>query len=820
MLTRAAKRQRPTDQVEGSEERDEAADSCVVTMVLLSLPPSLLTLAQQCLSLEDKLAQLSHISRSFPPLTPASFACDCIVMTPTLRAMWQSSPRVQLLLSGVRSVQFQNMDVVHRPETTNRLGWAAMTVDVHSGCYNEEEYSWLSSPCPRSFPVVQQLALRMYTRLGDLGEDTLAAVFAVPQASYPDLRNLHLDLRLSDDYNTPELQLLRAPVFTPLLSLPTLHTLRLTEFHRMRRADILHWTAFRFLLTLPLTHLDLSNLTVDISVTAQRFLTGEESGDAASRPFTSTLKVLKLPTIVTAESSRAKVLAVLLQQHSERGSGTREGALEHVRVQTVSTQEEVACLARLSTVQSLELACSQQWIDLEPLYTTPPVTLVHDSALPRVVFTGAASTSSLHHPSASSFSAFQSPRPLPLLRHISVVNVNPDYRVKHIERDVIHSVRRNVDLVNCYAATLVCLHLSDIFVNNSCRPILQAVFSCNQLQRCMLRTKSRGDQRVGYPDVGIVATEAPSPLTLPPLPQLHTLTVQLLLTVDELAAVLNACFAVEDLNVDVRMDERRDVMTALEQLELVGKSCASVRRLTLHCGCSADEMEEKDESGAATSLPAAPSPCTDASAAVSNNSVLPRINVPRFNQLIWLTLMECVEVWCSATLRKLAAMLQAAPLQYLELSHSPYHLHHVHPLSSLTHLRVLSLSDGDMYTRNLDSAFIAPRSMRHSVSWDNSRREVVCERSIDGAITDEQLDLELSDAVRYGVVPGRFAGRLFVTDRIFDGGADGREAFFDSVRPQCDGQRWRGEEGSTVIEWLYVDDNSNQHAAERCKSRQ
>ena len=154
--------------------------------------------------------------------------------------------------------------------------------------------------------------------------------------------------------------------------------------------------------------------------------------------------------------------------------------------------------------------------------------------------------------------------------------------------------------------------------------------------------------------------------------------------------------------------------------------------------------------------------------------------------------------WSSAGLRQLAAMLHAAPVEYMELSFIPYDFRHVHHLSSLSHLRVLRLSDGDMRTHELDTTFIVPPiCMRdtHSVSWSEARREVLCgaARFVDSDITHEQLDVELSNAVRYGLVPAQFAGELFVTEFIF-GGANGREAFFDSVRWRSDEQQWSWEE--------------------------
>ena len=47
-------------------------------------------------------------------------------------------------------------------------------------------------------------------------------------------------------------------------------------------------------------------------------------------------------------------------------------------------------------------------------------------------------------------------------------------------------VHHCASLLNCYSATLVCLTLSRVLVQDSCLPVLQAVFSCSALQRCSL----------------------------------------------------------------------------------------------------------------------------------------------------------------------------------------------------------------------------------------------------------------------------------------------------------------------------------------------
>ena len=141
------------------------------------------------------------------------------------------------------------------------------------------------------------------------------------------LRSLHVKVYFTDDEDDREAMLpMRAPFITPLLSLPSLHTLKLTD---VTGDCYIHWTAFRLLLSLPLTHLILNNdhdtiagCTVDIPVTAQQFLEGDCS-EVSRRPITKTLQVLKLPRMRTSVASGAEMLTVILEQYVADTSGTK-----------------------------------------------------------------------------------------------------------------------------------------------------------------------------------------------------------------------------------------------------------------------------------------------------------------------------------------------------------------------------------------------------------------------------------------------------------------------------------------------------------------
>ena len=129
-------------------------DNCTPTM-LHRLPPPLLTLVLQQLPFLDKLTQLTHLHSLFPLLQPAHFSFDCISTTSALRTACHSSPRLQQLLSAARAVIFQDLHVVHRPDSADELGWSLPRHGIR-GNNLETTPQTLS---PHSFAMAQQMAL-------------------------------------------------------------------------------------------------------------------------------------------------------------------------------------------------------------------------------------------------------------------------------------------------------------------------------------------------------------------------------------------------------------------------------------------------------------------------------------------------------------------------------------------------------------------------------------------------------------------------------------------------------------------------------------
>ena len=756
--------------------------------ILHRLPSPVLTLILQCLQPTHKLNQLSHISRSLPPLTPAAFIYDCISTTNKLRAAWHSSPRLQQLLSAASAVLFLDDEVVQRPESAHQheIGWCDDDYDQPGPVVRR---STPLTPSPHSFPLAQQMALLVAAAHK---ERVMRALFDV--AGTTSLTRLH-SLQVAVDFDTDDgdvLPVQRAFV-EPLLSLPSLHTLRLSGYG----SAVIDWTAFRLLLSLPLTSLDLSSWHVHVPGGAVQHSDGGAGDDIL---VTDTWRILKLPIFRATRLTRVALMNVML--HNYMGGemdSTRRGALDRLVAPGAKTRDELVSLARLSTLQSLAVWPQQPVINLEPLYST---SLTHPT------------TVSPHSSSAASSSSISpSHPPLPLLRHLSVINRVHDRVDRLTEAEIMNSVQQHVRLVSCYSGTLVCLELEDILIHDSCRPILQAVCSCSELRRCSLETTSRAHGGQGYAYDAIPAAAESSPLMLPTVPQLHTLTLVLPLSPNELAAALSACPAVEDLRLDVSIRDQPDVMSAMQQLGLVGRACPRVKRLELNSGCPMAETETamEDASTATTPITAAsPStsnttpgpiisadsvtvPLSSSSSSINASSSLSSSSTnstPPFSQLICLR-FNAYSVrfdqakWSSAALRSLTDMLHAARLQYVMMWHVP--LHHLHQLSALSYLRGMHLFSESRELSlpdEFDQYFSSTDCSRHThpfPSSDEVQRAILGE---DGSVADEQVDRELVEAVQCGTVPHDFAAVTFVTARIFPHSANGREAFFDAVRAE------------------------------------
>ena len=197
------------------------------------LPPVLFALVTQFLPLHEKLLQLTHVSRSFPSLTPTCFACDTLVWTPTLLERLHSCPSSPLhfLLSQVSSAVFVDPISDSLCALTSLLNPPAAA----------------AAAC--SFP-----ALRSVTIAPDWRRP--AEPLTPPQSILlQGLQHCH-QLTALDLYLWYASDVEQASCIS---SLPLLRSLR-----SLRLRSLLSTEQFLVVLSLPLTHLDLSESRVEV----------------------------------------------------------------------------------------------------------------------------------------------------------------------------------------------------------------------------------------------------------------------------------------------------------------------------------------------------------------------------------------------------------------------------------------------------------------------------------------------------------------------------------------------------------------------------
>ena len=190
------------------------------------LPSSLFVVLTHYLRYADKLLHLTHVSGTFPPLTPLSFACDTLAWDPALITRLTISPSPPLL-SLLSLIPY------------------ALFVD-HPGLPLDRLYQLLNS----SYPPFPFSALRAVTFAPLWLKEGEMHPFHSPIPALrfcPHLSALHLHFHWIPPRYIPVL-------LPPLLLLTSLRTLRLTA--QLTASDLL------FLLSLPLTCLDLHTSTL------------------------------------------------------------------------------------------------------------------------------------------------------------------------------------------------------------------------------------------------------------------------------------------------------------------------------------------------------------------------------------------------------------------------------------------------------------------------------------------------------------------------------------------------------------------------------
>ena len=236
--------------------------------LLHSLPSSLLSLTNHFLPLPDKLLHLTHVCRSFPALTPESFACDTVAWTPTLISQLSTTPppRLLSLLSLVPSALFV----------------------ASSGSSLSDLCALLCPPhLPSPFSELRAVTLDPLWKGADAEVHRFPSLLA---SLRPRLTALHLSL--CSAALTSLTTTCFSPFLCPLPFLSSLRTLRLSA--ELSCQDLL------LLLSLPLTSLDLHHCTISFS-----------SPPPSAFPPLPPLHTLLLPTLRDRSDAPAPHLSTL-----------------------------------------------------------------------------------------------------------------------------------------------------------------------------------------------------------------------------------------------------------------------------------------------------------------------------------------------------------------------------------------------------------------------------------------------------------------------------------------------------------------------------
>ena len=251
---------------------------------------------------------------------------------------------------------------------------------------------------------------------------------------------------------------------------------------------------------------------------------------------------------------------------------------------------------------------------------------------------------------------------------------------------------------------------------------------------------------------------------------------------NELAAALFACPAVEDLSIDRGSHERRDSITPLEQLELIGKACPRVRRLFSASGYI--RLKEKGVMRRVASSSFSPlSFYTISSSSSSTSSCRSGDNLALFTRLSHLTIATTFNpqavAWTEAEVRRLAEVLHTAPLLFLHLTSAPFC--YIHHLSLLRHLHTLVLpsealpATGRHYFVPYSESSAGSQRCRSAA---DAQRAVVGELIINEEVAQE-WDSKWKTARR---VSSALSCVTFATDCNVGSGEVDRQAFFDTLR--------------------------------------
>ena len=809
----------------------------------LCLPAPLLTVVLQYLPLTHKLTACSQLCRSFPRLEPAHFSFDGIDLQPRVMLALAASPPLLRLLANLACVQLHDAErsavqrqsrVLHHP---SKQAWfpraqrVAMTGMVESSPFALLHSMLVPQPPPTSPTASHWLPSSPPPPL--------------PLVRLPLLHTLRLNV-VQQRCSEPREHTLAS--MQPLALLPLLRTLVVDELE-----GGMDYAAFRFVCSLPLSHLDLHGVHVTPTATPV-----EEAAEAAAErlPVTDTWRVLRLATFDPKVWSIDVMLDTLLQPYMGQVvcAAAPEAAacagLQYISLETPQPGLAFSRLAAVRTLRSLD-------VRLQPRRRVPS----DSGALPVAPFllpSDRATTATSPH-------LLRSLPALRYLRHLRIRNNLPAQSgAPHVpsHESRVTPALPYMQLLTAYSEQLRVLVLSRLFPWDHRLGVLEAVGQCSQLRVFEMHGSlgTRVDER----------DPPSSQRELPRLPHLHTLRLRIPAHPSDVLMLVTACSgALEDYR------QTGPYPLPLTVVRAIGMQCPRLRRL--ECPIEAEDTSTAVPS-AARLLPASPSllssfPClislivhaerrlpqrssapvpsaahkqlaslfvvpaaplapatqlspvdgaslslvhsaeqstfpttsslisASAAAALSSASPLDPVRPEHVSEGQATTTNADSPRLSEPTMRELAALLAHSPLRYLDAAGAP--LLSMHRFASLSQLRSVRCQQSHVPLSQPSHVYVPadsllPRSLhRYFVAQpappQPATRDQMDKMLLTAELIDDErpvADWQLDDEA-HGTAWAPACQR-FVRERRFEAGMDGREAFMAAVREMAEARQQQG----------------------------
>ena len=502
------------------------ADAPAPALSLQTLLPPLLELILRFLPLGEKVVQLSHLSSSFRPLTPACFSDDALDLTKKAVSAAVSRPSLSSLLSRVRGVS-----------VTASCSWSRGGRHVEPTLQSPR-----LEPAVSAFTGLRSIKVHL-SSWGESRGDLTGPITAL--APLTQLQTLALcNGRQYHTQRDDELAILPSA----LLCLSQLQSLRSLTLSGVA----LHPGSLLFLCSLPLEELQLSQ---------SDFVRSAEpaAGPFSAPPSALTLRSLSLPALHASAQGREEALRAVAAYGADRSADEQRAQpvqLSWLECSTAadSDEEMQRLLCSVPSLTQLSLVVRQE---------TELAACLTSRRLPTLQRLQHVRLKMSHHSLPAHPAARLGP---PAEDEVMTAAERP-------EDWLAAAAGSCVSFLSSYSSQLLTLSINLLPNLPSAVSLLQAAVRCGQLRRLQLSgvyietnsTEHRFDHNLVCPA-----------LCFTPLPQLHTLSLSHLhLSSEQLTALLQNCPLLEDATMTAMPG------FSLELLPVIGRSCRRLKQLAL-----------------------------------------------------------------------------------------------------------------------------------------------------------------------------------------------------------------------------------------------